>query len=106
MSQLARTAQGSAPIAPRTPVSAPATPSTQREQEATPGRWKHPQFDEIARRQYATTFDERNVRVIVVNALLLSASFLAPSVISNIALLRVLSYVFSSRKLTYSADSS
>lgn len=94
MSQLTRTAQGHAPATPRTPSSAPATPLAQNEQEvATPGKWKHPKFDEIARRQHATSFDERNVRAIVINAILLSGSLLANSVISKIALLRILSYV-------------
>ncbi|KAJ4346718.1 uncharacterized protein N0V89_010650 [Didymosphaeria variabile] len=91
MSQLARTTQGTVPITPRTPSSAPATPSAQREQESTPGRWKHPQFDEIARRQYATTFDERNVKMIVTNGSFLVATFVAPSVISQISLLRTVS---------------
>lgn len=94
MSQLTRTAQGYAPATPRTPSSAPVTPLAQSEQEAaTPGKWKHPQFDEIARRQYATTFDERNVRVIVTNGVLLGGSLLAPSVIAKVALLRILLYV-------------
>jgi nucleoporin POM34 len=79
------------PRTPRTPSSAPATPSGQGEQESTPGRWKHPQFDEIARRQYATTFDERNVRMVVTNGSLLVATFVAPAVISQTALLRTLS---------------
>ncbi|KAF1969765.1 hypothetical protein BU23DRAFT_557391 [Bimuria novae-zelandiae CBS 107.79] len=91
MSQLTRTTLGAAPITPRTPVSTPVTPSTQVEQDATPGKWKHPKFDEIARRQYATTFDERNVRIIAVNGALMFATFAAPSVISNVALLRILS---------------
>ena len=53
---------------PATPQT-PATPSAQTEQSYTPnGSWRHPKFDEIARRQYATTFDERNVRAIVLNA--------------------------------------
>lgn len=91
MSQLARSTQGAVPITPRTPTSAPVTPLAQTEQEATPGKWKHPKFDEIARRQYATTFDERNVRMIVANGSFLIATFAAPSVISQIALLRAVS---------------
>jgi nucleoporin POM34 len=90
MSQLARTTQGvAAPMTPRTPSSAPATPSVV--EDSTPGRWKHPQFDEIARRQHATTFDERNVKMIVTNGSLLVGTFVAPAVISQIALLRSLS---------------
>lgn len=104
MSQLTRTAQGYAPVTPRTPTSAPATPLAQTEQEATPGKWKHPKFDEIARRQYATTFDERNVSAIVTNSVLLFGSFIAPSVISRVALLRVLSYVSLSMKLNHVAN--
>ena len=91
MSQLARSAYGAGPVTPRTPTSAPATPSAQTEEEPTPGKWKHPQFDEIARRQYATTFDERNVRIVVTNGSLMVASFVAPTVISQVAPLRAIS---------------
>ncbi|KAF1936614.1 hypothetical protein EJ02DRAFT_427355 [Clathrospora elynae] len=53
---------------PATPQT-PATPAAQTEQPCTPnGSWRHPKFDEIAKRQYAATFDERNVRAIVLNA--------------------------------------
>lgn len=69
-------------MATRTAPVTPVTPSAQRQQQpATPtGAWKHPKFDEITRRQYATTFDERNVRTILVNGAILAASFFALSI--------------------------
>ncbi|KAJ4293643.1 hypothetical protein N0V90_008927 [Kalmusia sp. IMI 367209] len=91
MSQLGRSTSASAPATPRTPSSAPSTPAAQKAHEGTPGSWKHPKFDEITRRQYATTFDERNVKMIVANGGLLFVTFTAPSVLSRIALLRTLS---------------
>ncbi|KAH7135068.1 nuclear pore complex component-domain-containing protein [Dendryphion nanum] len=76
---------------PRTPAT-PVTPSAQKQYQATPtGAWKHPKFDEITRRQYATTFDDRNVRIIVTNLSLLALSFVAFAIVSQIALLRALS---------------
>ncbi|KAF2685453.1 hypothetical protein K458DRAFT_403630 [Lentithecium fluviatile CBS 122367] len=92
MSQLARTTSATAPLTPVSRASAPSTPSAQKVQEqATPGgTWKHPKFDEITRRQYATTFDERNVKIILANAALLLSSFVAPSVAAQVAVLRSL----------------
>lgn len=76
-----------APATPRTP--APHTP-----QLHTPnGTWKHPQFDEITRRQYAATFDEGNVKAVVANAGLLLASFFADAVTSKVKLLEYAAYV-------------
>lgn len=72
------------PTTPRTPV----TPAAQTEQSYTPnGTWKHPKFDEIARRQYATTFDETNVRAIVANAGLLFFSMYGNGLTQTIPLL-------------------
>ncbi|KAH7413956.1 nuclear pore complex component-domain-containing protein [Phaeosphaeria sp. MPI-PUGE-AT-0046c] len=83
---LARTSS-SASRAPLTP-STPATPAAQADQAYTPsGKWKHPKFDEIARRQYATTFDERNVRAIVANAALLFLSLYGNTVASTVKVL-------------------
>ncbi|KAJ4311813.1 hypothetical protein N0V94_007755 [Neodidymelliopsis sp. IMI 364377] len=66
----------------------PQTPSPQTPQLHTPnGTWKHPKFDEITRRQYATTFDESNVKAIVANAGLLCVSFFADAVTSKVKLL-------------------
>lgn len=80
-----RATQSSTPKAPATPA-APATPSSQ--QPYTPnGSWKHPKFDEITRRQYATTFDERNVRAIVANASLLFVSVYGSSIAAKVKLL-------------------
>lgn len=67
----------------------PMTPSAQTPQPPTPnGSWRHPQFDEIARRQYATTFDERNVRAIVLNSGLLFLSVYGHSVSEKVKLLQ------------------
>ncbi|KAI4709139.1 hypothetical protein J4E89_005887 [Alternaria sp. Ai002NY15] len=72
---------------PATPQKA-ATPSAQTEQPYTPnGSWRHPKFDEIARRQYATTFDERNVRAIVLNAGFLFLSVYGTRVTEKVKLL-------------------
>jgi nucleoporin POM34 len=72
---------------PATPQT-PATPSAQAEQPYTPnGSWRHPKFDEIARRQYATIFDERNVRAIVLNAGFLFLSVYGSSVTEKVKLL-------------------
>lgn len=70
---------------PRTPAGQ-MTPVSQKlsQSPATPGAWKHPKFDEITRRQYATTFDERNVRAIIVNILVLILSFAAFDVLPRI----------------------
>ncbi|KAF2465223.1 uncharacterized protein BDR25DRAFT_270749 [Lindgomyces ingoldianus] len=76
--------------APATP-SLPVTPAAQRQEQPTPtGKWRHPKFNEITRRQYATTFDERNVRQLVINGLLLTGSFSFFSVLSQLVLLRAI----------------
>ena len=78
---LARNAQS--PLPPM-----PSTPSAQTQQSPTPnGSWRHPQFDEIARRQYATTFDERNVRAIVLNSGLLFLSIYGHNVSEKVKVL-------------------
>jgi len=78
---------------PTTP-SAPSTPAAQTAQPPTPGgAWKHPKFDEIARRQYATTFDERNVRAIVANVGLLFLSMYGNVFVSSVRLLEYAAYV-------------
>jgi nucleoporin POM34 len=72
---------------PATPQT-PATRSAGPEQPYTPnGSWRHPKFEEIARRQYATTFDERNVRAIVLNAGFLFLSVYGNAVTSKVKLL-------------------
>ncbi|MCJ1392777.1 hypothetical protein MMC18_005648 [Xylographa bjoerkii] len=45
-----------------TPQSAPALPVT-----PSPGTWRHPKFEEIARRQQAATFTDRNVTALLWN---------------------------------------
>jgi len=52
--------------------SAPSTPpAAKTSQPATvtpsPGTWRHPQFNDIVRRQKATTFDETNIKKIIWN---------------------------------------
>ncbi|KAF2125370.1 hypothetical protein P153DRAFT_111916 [Dothidotthia symphoricarpi CBS 119687] len=75
-------------LAPPATPQTPATPTAQRHQLDTPnGAWKHPKFDEIARRQYATTFDERNVRTIVANTGLLILSVYGNAISSKVKLL-------------------
>ncbi|KAF2651290.1 hypothetical protein K491DRAFT_665912 [Lophiostoma macrostomum CBS 122681] len=77
---------------PRTPAM-PVTPAAQKVQQPTPtGRWKHPKFDDITRRQQSTTFDERNVQAIVLNGAVLIFSLAAFNSVPNVALLRVLQY--------------
>lgn len=94
MSQLVRTASPATPATPATPVTAPSTPAGRNRLEGTPtGSWRHPKFDEITRRQYATNFDERNVKIILSNGGLLLFSFIAPAVVSQIGLLHALVYV-------------
>jgi nucleoporin POM34 len=65
----------------RTLPATPVTPSAQRPRllETPTGAWKHPKFDEITRRQYATTFDDRNVKTIVSNGVLFVLSFVVLS---------------------------
>lgn len=78
------------PATPKTP--APQTP--QAPQLHTPsGTWKHPKFDEITRRQYATTFDESNVKAIVANGGLLLVSYFANEVTSKVKPLQYAAYV-------------
>jgi nucleoporin POM34 len=93
MSQVARTAPSAAPITPMSRASAPSTPAAQTIQQATPsasGTWKHPKFDEITRRQYATNFDERNVKIILANGAFLLFSVVGPTIVSQVAILRTL----------------
>jgi len=63
MSSATRTHAISQTPAPSTPAAAP-----------SPGTWRHPKFDEITRRQQASTFTDRNRRKIIWNfsALLLT----------------------------------
>lgn len=64
-------------------MSSPTTPQSQTLQAAvstpSPGSWRHPRSDEIARRQKANTFDESNLRKVVWNGGALAALFYASS---------------------------
>ncbi|KAL4902395.1 nuclear pore complex component-domain-containing protein [Aspergillus multicolor] len=53
-------------LPPSTPKSASA-PAPASEKSQTPGKWRHPQLDEIVRRQHAGTFGDQNVRRLVWN---------------------------------------
>ncbi|KAI4236660.1 MAG: hypothetical protein L6R40_006102 [Gallowayella cf. fulva] len=52
---------------PATPQSANAQTSQPAAATPSPGRWRHPHFDEITQRQKASTFDETNLRRIIWN---------------------------------------
>ncbi|KAI4120935.1 MAG: hypothetical protein LQ341_007481, partial [Variospora aurantia] len=79
--------QAKATITPRT--SSSATPQSSNTKypppnptdTPSPGRWRHPNFDEITRRQKASTFDDSNVLRIIWNASLLIAFWLLRSFI-------------------------
>ncbi|KAF2113879.1 nuclear pore complex component-domain-containing protein [Lophiotrema nucula] len=88
LTQRGSTSVTTTPAKPATPA-APSTPASQTQQVATPnGAWRHPKFDEITKRQYATTFDERNVSTIFGNVVALLVSFLAVPMLGRIAVLR------------------
>lgn len=80
------------PRAPATPPT-PATPAVQTEQQPTPGSWRHPNLYEITKRQYATTFDERHIRSILMNGFCLVMSVVVPNFVPRVALLRFVQYV-------------
>lgn len=59
------------------------TPTRQQQPSpalSTPGRWQHPRMDEVVRRQSATTFDRRNTRRILWNAVFIVASLVASTI--------------------------
>ncbi|KAF9250573.1 hypothetical protein LCP9604111_3475 [Penicillium roqueforti] len=62
---------------PSTPKATPPLPPPTPEGTLTPGKWRHPQLEEIVRRQNAATFDQKNVKKLVWNgaALILSWTF-------------------------------
>ena len=56
----------------------PTTPKSQSQQPSavdtpSPGTWQHPKFDEITRRQKASTFDDNNLRKVAFNGAALLA---------------------------------
>ncbi|KAL5356631.1 high-temperature-induced dauer-formation protein-domain-containing protein [Aspergillus floccosus] len=51
---------------PSTPKAASA-PAPQPDESRTPGKWRHPQMNEIVRRQNAGTFGDRNIKKLVWN---------------------------------------
>ncbi|KAL8873184.1 MAG: hypothetical protein Q9174_001305 [Haloplaca sp. 1 TL-2023] len=84
----APTPQSAGKVTAQTPT---ATPS--------PGRWRHPKFDEITRRQKASTFDENSVRRVLFNAILMIALFSFRRFLS--ANPGTLGYVLSGHSQTY-----
>lgn len=59
---------------PSTPKAAlAATPAS--EGSGTPGKWRHPQLDEIVRRQNAATFGDKDVKKLVWNGLALAVTW-------------------------------
>jgi len=68
-------------MATMTRPSTPQTPQSQTIQPVTatpsPGSWRHPRFEEIARRQKANTFNDSNLRRIAYNSGFLLALFIA-----------------------------
>ncbi|KAL4917972.1 nuclear pore complex component-domain-containing protein [Aspergillus aurantiobrunneus] len=59
---------------PSTPKPAP-TPAPTSEKAQTPGKWRHPQLNEIVRRQHAGTFGDQNMRKLVWNGFALFATW-------------------------------
>ncbi|KAJ5562451.1 Nuclear pore complex component [Penicillium sp. DV-2018c] len=59
---------------PSTPRATPPV-APNAEGDLTPGKWRHPQLDEIVRRQNAATFDEKNIKKLGWNAAALAMSW-------------------------------
>ncbi|KAL3481813.1 nuclear pore complex component-domain-containing protein [Aspergillus californicus] len=59
---------------PSTPKPA-STPTPISEQAQTPGKWRHPQLNEIVRRQHAGTFGDHSVKRLVWNGLALFSTW-------------------------------
>ncbi|KAG9233945.1 nuclear pore complex component-domain-containing protein [Amylocarpus encephaloides] len=57
------------PVRPLTPTNAP------KEQTPVTGTWKHPRLDEIIRRQDASTFSQRNLKIILYNVVAISVNW-------------------------------
>lgn len=67
-----------------TPLKAPSTPLAQSTPSTPPtGTWQHPRFDEIARRQNASTFSDTNVRSVVYNGASLLGCWVAEKLIAS-----------------------
>ncbi|KAF9891264.1 hypothetical protein FE257_004828 [Aspergillus nanangensis] len=58
---------------PSTPK-APSAPTPRPDESQTPGKWRHPQLDEVIRRQNAATFGDRNIRKLAWNGSALFAT--------------------------------
>ena len=75
-------------VSTQTPI---ATPS--------PGRWRHPRFDEITQRQKASTFDENSVRRILYNFVFIIALYLLRKCLTSNP--GTLDYLLSDHSQTY-----
>ncbi|PNS21198.1 hypothetical protein CAC42_3536 [Sphaceloma murrayae] len=68
------------------PPPSPQTPRSQTQQIAQqPGTWRHPQMDEITRRQNAATFSTENVRSAIQNGLYFVVALAAPNLTAAFA---------------------
>lgn len=62
---------------PSTPKAAIApTPAPTPDESRTPGKWRHPQLNEIVRRQNAETFGDRNLKKLSWNTVALVATWI------------------------------
>ncbi|KAL4805959.1 nuclear pore complex component-domain-containing protein [Aspergillus unguis] len=61
-------------FSPSTPKSSP-SPAPASEKSQTPGKWRHPQLNEIVRRQHAGTFGDDNVKRLIWNGSALIATW-------------------------------
>lgn len=81
-------------VAPATP----STPSAQTVQQPTPtGSWRHPQYNEITKRQYATTCDETNIRIVLWNGAYLIGTYICLPFMSSWPLIGSLLFVCPSK---------
>jgi nucleoporin POM34 len=64
-------------------MTTPSTPMNAETSSTQAGAWKHPRFKEIARRQYASTFTDRNIKQIAYNLSGLLAVWICESVIES-----------------------
>ncbi|KAL2830668.1 nuclear pore complex component-domain-containing protein [Aspergillus pseudoustus] len=72
-------------LLPSTPKPAsPLAPAPPSGESRTPGKWRHPQLNEIVRRQQAGTFGDDNVRRLISNGFMLLASWVFGSVFKSI----------------------
>ena len=87
-------------------LATPKTPKSQSPAPSTPtGAWRHPRYDEIMSRKYATTFDERHVLLLLTNGSYLVGTYYVPAVFAHLNNLQPWLCVLSSQRLSAAADS-